>query len=119
MLDRHEVLAEEEFFPLAAARAKRHQLAAFRSKLRALRYSEDAIGLRAAARPDGTISLGALLAAFREAGHEVGPRRREDLELILRQLYVSGYLDSADESGEAPAAPVGEHEAAMKMWWSR
>ena len=76
-------------------------------------------GLRAAARPDGTISLGALLAAFREAGHEVGPRRREDLEHILRQLYVSGYLDSADESGEAPAAPVGEHEAAMKMWWSR
>ena len=76
-------------------------------------------GLRAAARPDGTISLGALLAAFREAGHEVGPRRREDLEHILRQLYVSGYLDSADESGEARAAPVGEHEAAMKMWWSR
>jgi hypothetical protein len=76
-------------------------------------------GLLAAARPDGTISLGALLAAFREAGHEVGPRRREDLERILRQLYVSGYLDSADESGEAPAAPVGEHETAMKMWWSR
>jgi hypothetical protein len=64
-------------------------------------------GLRAAARPDGTISLGALLAAFREAGHEVGPRRREDLEHILRQLYVFGYLDSADESGEAPCAPVG------------
>jgi hypothetical protein len=76
-------------------------------------------GLRAAARQDGTISLGALLAAFREAGHEVGPRRREDLEHILRQLYVSGYLDSADESGEAPAARVGEHEAAIKMWWSR
>jgi methylase of polypeptide subunit release factors len=47
-------------------------------------------GLRAAAHADGTISLGALLAAFREAGHEVGPRRREDLEHILRQLYVSG-----------------------------
>jgi hypothetical protein len=76
-------------------------------------------GLRAAAHADGTISLGALLAAFREAGHEVGPRRREDLEHILRQLYVSGYLDSADESGKAPAARVGEHEAAMKMWWSR
>jgi hypothetical protein len=61
-----------------------------------------------------------LLAAFREAGHEVGPRRREDLEHILRQLYVSGYLDFVPaESGEDPAAHVGEHEAAMKMWWSR
>jgi carbamoyltransferase len=43
VLDRHEVLGEDEFFPLAAARAKRHELAAFRSKLRALGYSEDAI----------------------------------------------------------------------------
>jgi hypothetical protein len=97
VLDRHEVLAEEEFFPLAAREPS----------------GTSWLG------PDGTISLGALLAAFREAGHEVGPRRREDLEHILRQLYVSGYLDSADESGEAPAAPVGEHEAAIKMWWSR
>jgi hypothetical protein len=77
-------------------------------------------GLQAAARPDGTISLDALLAAFREAGHEVGPRRREDLEHILRQLYVSGYLDPVPaESGEGPTTRVGEHEAAMKMWWSR
>jgi hypothetical protein len=75
--------------------------------------------LRGAARRDSRISLGALLAAFREAGHEVGPRRREDLEHILRHLYVSGYLDSAAESGDDPAARVGEHEAAMKMWWSR
>jgi hypothetical protein len=76
-------------------------------------------GLQAAARPDGTISLDALLAAFREAGHEVGPRRREDLEHILRQLYVSGYLDPVPaESGEGPTTRVGEHEAAMKMWWS-
>jgi hypothetical protein len=36
VLDRHEVLAEEEFFPLAAARAKWRELAAFRSRLRAL-----------------------------------------------------------------------------------
>jgi hypothetical protein len=77
-------------------------------------------GLQAAARPDGTISLDALLAAIREAGHEVGPRRREDLEHILRQLYVSGYVVSVpDESSEDPAARVGNHEAAMKMWWSR
>jgi hypothetical protein len=77
-------------------------------------------GLQAAARADGTISLDALLAAFREAGHEVGPRRRGDLEHILRQLYVSGYLDPAPAaSGEDPTARVGEHEAAMKMWWSR
>jgi hypothetical protein len=77
-------------------------------------------GLQAAARPDGTISLDALLATFREAGLEVGPRRREDLEHILRQLYVSEYLDSLSaESGEGPTARVGEHEAAMKMWWSR
>jgi hypothetical protein len=77
-------------------------------------------GLQTAARPDGTISLGALLAAFREAGHEVGPRRREDLEHILRQLFVSGYLDFVPAaSGEDPSARVGEHEAAMKMWWSR
>jgi hypothetical protein len=77
-------------------------------------------GLQAAARPDGTISLGALLAAFREAGHEVGPRRREDLEHILRQLYVSGYLDFVPaDPAEDPAAPVGGHEAAMKLWWSQ
>jgi hypothetical protein len=77
-------------------------------------------GLQAAAQPDGTISLGALLAAFREAGHEVGPRRREDLEHILRDLYVSGYLDFVQaEPGEDPAARVRAHDAAMKMWWSR
>jgi hypothetical protein len=76
-------------------------------------------GLQAAAQPDGTISLGALLAAFREAGHEVGPRRQEDLEHILRQLYVSGYLDFVPpEPAEDPAGRVGVHEAAMKMWWS-
>jgi hypothetical protein len=40
VLDRHEVLAEEEFFPLAAARAKRRELAAFRSRLRALGCGE-------------------------------------------------------------------------------
>jgi hypothetical protein len=75
--------------------------------------------LQGAARQDGTISLGALLSAFRDAGHEVGPRRREDLEHMLRQLYVSGYLDSRPAvTGEDPAARAGAHEAAMKMWWS-
>ena len=77
-------------------------------------------GIQAAARVDGAISLGALLAAFREGGYEVGPLRREELEHILRQLYVLGYVDVL------PAGPgmdrdgrVGEHEAAMKLWWSR
>jgi Methyltransferase small domain len=73
-----------------------------------------------AARRDGAISLDALLAAFREAGFEVGSQRREDLERIVRQLYVSGSLDVVPaEPGVEPPPPAREHEAAMKMWWSR
>jgi hypothetical protein len=73
-----------------------------------------------AARRDGAISLDALLAAFQEAGFEVGPQGREDLERIVRQLYVSGSLDTvpAEPGMDAPPS-AGEHEAAMKMWWSR
>ena len=43
MLDRHDVLAEAEFFPLNKVQAKRDELATLRGKLRDLGYSEDAV----------------------------------------------------------------------------
>ena len=77
-------------------------------------------GIQAASRSDGNISLGTLLAAFREAGYTVGPRRSDELEHILNQLYVSGYLDALPAPpGEDPVGHVREREAAMKLWWSR
>jgi hypothetical protein len=76
-------------------------------------------GMEAAMRQEGTISLDGLVAALRQAGYELGPRRRDDLEGILRQLYVSGSLEAM--SGEASDDPSAarEQDLAMKMWWSR
>jgi SAM-dependent methyltransferase len=75
--------------------------------------------MEAAARSEGRLSLDALVAAFRSGGYEVGPRGREELEHILRQLYVSGYLDDAPAQPGEAAGRVDRREAAMKLWWSR
>jgi methylase of polypeptide subunit release factors len=77
-------------------------------------------GMEAAMRQEGTISLDGLVAALRQTGYELGPRRRDDLEGILRQLYVSGSLEAmSGEASEDPAPGAREQDLAMKMWWSR
>ena len=75
--------------PLATARAKRDELAGVRRMLQAVRI------------------------------YEVGPQRREELEHILRRLYISGYLDDVTVQPDEADTRSAKREAAMKLWWSR
>ena len=52
-------------------------------------------------------------------GYEVGPQRREELEHILRRLYISGYLNDVTVQPDEAATRSDKREAAMKLWWSR
>jgi hypothetical protein len=137
VLDRHEVLAEEEFFPLAAARAKRQELAAFRGKLRVLGYSEDAITRRLGIEGPyaltnmgrelwpryvipGNEPLSVLIRLFLLCLSEPEPLVREvlggdDLELLrdLRLLSIDGPGHIRSPIGLYPVGPL----LVATDWW--
>jgi methylase of polypeptide subunit release factors len=73
-----------------------------------------------AAASEGAISVDALVAVFNTVGYSVGPQRRQELEHVLRQLYVCGHVDSLTSSAtHSTSTGRGRREIAMKMWWSQ
>jgi Methyltransferase small domain len=68
----------------------------------------------------GPITVQSLIAELAELGYRVGPTRRLELETMLEDLFVAGYLRAAD--GEARRGPTNRRELrriASTVWWSQ